>query len=416
MIIHINISIIIVIIIFSTSFGSPTLQNEIINKPLNGGMYFVPNKGQWDDEVKFLTKIGGMNAWITDSGVVFDFYSIQRKNNSFNKNSKFLQRKKIDDIHEVNRYGHIIKMNIISQHETEPFYRTLEQQNTYYNYFLGNDSKRWARKVSLYGELIVENIYQDIDVRYYFDSEGLRYDLILHPEASVENIVFTIEGADDVWLNEDGELVLLTIVGEVKQKGLMAYQEINGENIEIPVEFTIDDNGNIGYAVETKDDSKPIIIDPLISSTYLGGSSWDVGRSVVVNSGNRVYVTGYTISDDFPTTPGAYHDETYDNKWNVFISSLSPDLNELYYSAILGGSSDDGGVSISFGSGGNVYVVGVTESANFPITSDVYQETLNGDQDVFISVISPDLSDLLYSTYLGGNSKDWCLDLTLDSQ
>ncbi len=255
-----------------------------------------------------------------------------------------------------------------------------------------------------------------IDVRYYFEPEGLRYDFIVHPEARVEDIKFTLEGADDVWLNGKDEIVMLTSLGEVRHKGLLAYQEIDGKKTKVPGKFHQNKNGEIGFRVHRKDDTQPLIIDPLIASTFLGRNITDQAYSLELDSESNVYVTGQTNSANFPTTPGAY-DETFNNKRDVFVSVLNSDLSDLLYSTFLGGEEKYLALSLALDNDDNVYVAGKTESEFFPTTPGAYDVTCNLGGDVFVSALSPDLSELLYSTYLGG-SPWWEIgnSLTFDSE
>ncbi len=170
-----------------------------------------------------------------------------------------------------------------------------------------------------------------------------------------------------MWLSSDDELVMMTSLGEVRHKGLKAYQKIGGEKTEIPGRFQLNENGKIGFNVQRKDETLPLIIDPLIASTFLGGSDSDWGSILAFDSEGNVYVTGKTESDDFPTIPGAY-DETFNGGWDVFVSALSSDLSELLYSTFLGGSGWDEVNSLALDSEDNVYVTGKTESVDFPTT------------------------------------------------
>jgi hypothetical protein len=136
-------------------------------------------------------------------------------------------------------------------------------------------------------------------------------------------------------------------------------------------------------------------------STYLGGASTDVGRGVALGSNGTVYVTGETLSDDFPiqdpyqASPGEYYD--------AFLSAFSPG-GALLFSTYLGGCKNDHGYGISLGSGGTVYLTGDTKSEDFP-TRDPYQASSGGYSDAFLAAFSPG-GDLLFSTYLGGGVND----------
>jgi hypothetical protein len=140
----------------------------------------------------------------------------------------------------------------------------------------------------------------------------------------------------------------------------------------------------------------------LVYSTYLGGSWNDAGHAIAVDSEGSVYVTGYTISPNFPTANAFQSTGTGDD---AFVAKLNTSGNELLYSTYLGGNGADFGNGIALDSSGNAYVTGYTESANFPSMNSI-QETLKGSGDAFVTVLNASGDSLLFSTYLGGSQSE----------
>ena len=151
----------------------------------------------------------------------------------------------------------------------------------------------------------------------------------------------------------------------------------------------------------------------LIYSTYLGGSGFDESYGITVDGSGNAYVTGFTYSSDFPTL--SPFQSIHNGGREVFVTKLSSGGNTLIYSTYLGGSGNDVGTSITVDINGEVYVVGATNSPDFP-TQNPYQGSYSGGTwDAFVTKLSSGGNTLIYSTYLGGSSDDSGYDIALDS-
>jgi len=127
----------------------------------------------------------------------------------------------------------------------------------------------------------------------------------------------------------------------------------------------------------------------LVYSTYLGGSGDDQGFGIALDVNGNAYVTGYTGSTDFDVTPDAFQ-MTRGISYDAFITMLNANGSGLVYSTYLGGNGDDNGREIALDGSGNVYVVGLTKSADFDVTSGAFQTTYGGgDDDVFVTKLHP---------------------------
>ena len=122
---------------------------------------------------------------------------------------------------------------------------------------------------------------------------------------------------------------------------------------------------------------------------------------------------------DFPTTPGAYKTNPgiIDGRWWwVFASKLSSDLTQLDASTFIGNSSSGFKFSILVGQYGAVVVTGSTSDSTFPTTPGAYDNSINGDYDGFVSILTNNLSSLLYSTFIGGGAGDFIGSMAIDNQ
>ena len=156
----------------------------------------------------------------------------------------------------------------------------------------------------------------------------------------------------------------------------------------------------------------------LVASTYLGGSATDTPRSIAVAADGQVWVTGYTRSNDFPSTSNSFR-PFYSGGGDAFLSRLDLNAMSLTYSTFLGGSQQDQATKVLVEPSGHVAVTGFTLSNNFPVTPNAFQSKQRGNGDAFLTIIDPRAADftaaLVYSTYFGGSDGDVAYDMRLDA-
>jgi hypothetical protein len=160
----------------------------------------------------------------------------------------------------------------------------------------------------------------------------------------------------------------------------------------------------IGLAVQAED-GRQGSPDPLLFSTFVGGSDADWPHAVVVGNDGSVFVTGYTLSLNFPTTEGAYQMINKGSE-EVYVMHLSSDGSRLLWATLVGGTGQDIAWDLALGTDGRVYVTGVTRSPDFPTTQGAYSRTRDGPSDAFVLCLAPDGGSLVYSTLLGGENDD----------
>jgi hypothetical protein len=152
----------------------------------------------------------------------------------------------------------------------------------------------------------------------------------------------------------------------------------------------------------------------LVYSTFLGGSGYDGGRGIALDTNGNAYVTGYTRSNAFPITVGALQTGLNGTE-DAFVTKLNTDGSGLEYSTYLGGNANDAGYSIAVGRNGNAYITGNTQSADFPTTTDAIQTINASGRTAFVTALDAKGARLTYSTYLGGSNGDGGYGIAVDS-
>jgi hypothetical protein len=361
-----------------------------------GGPAFIENKGQWHPDVLYLCRLGGLDAWITKWGVNYTFFKLEEKP-SAQAREPFLREK--FGHREVELIGHRVLMKLRGC-AAHPQREGREMLEGYYNYLIGNDPTRHATYVRRYKEAWVKGVYAGIDMRYYLEGGRLRYDWVVQPGGDPSQIVFELEGSEKTYIDREGRLVFMTRFGEVKLAELRVYQgdrEIGGRFVERP--------GGWGIEVGSYDPTRLLVIDPLVYSTYIGGSGDDVGYGIAVDGSGNAYVTGITLSPDYDVTPGAFQTRN-GGGYDVFVTKLSAAGTALVYSTYIGGNGYEEGRGIAVDGSGNAYVTGVTGSTNYPVTPGAFQTRNGGVADVFVTKLNAAGTALVYSTYIGGSIED----------
>jgi hypothetical protein len=153
----------------------------------------------------------------------------------------------------------------------------------------------------------------------------------------------------------------------------------------------------------------------LVYSTYLGGSGYDQGNGIAVDGAGSAYVTGYTSSTDFPTANAVQPEKRgSDTEYDAFVTRLNAAGSTLAYSTYLGGSAYDQGNGIAVDASGGAYLIGYTNSTDFPIANALQAEN-GGAVDAFLTKLDAAGSALVYSTYLGGSADDIGSGIAVDA-
>jgi hypothetical protein len=390
----------------SASQGDPKAQAKILESYGKLPLSFEANHGQTDKRVKFLSRTSGYSLFLTGDEAVLTL-------SGKNANAK---AKMAGAAHSLPsgmaapKAGGVLRMKLRNANPAAKVTGVDELAGTS-NYFIGNDPAKWRTNVPTYAKVKYEGIYSGIDLVYYGNQRQLEYDFIVAPGADPRRIQIDVRGAKRLRRDAHGDLVLKIGEDEIRWHKPVVYQKKDGTRQEIAARYAITDTNRVGFELAKYDASRSLYIDPLIYSTYLGGSGRDQGNGIAVDSAGNAYVTGWTYSTDFPTTPGAF--QTVCNGGSgcafygdAFVSKLNPTGSALVYSTYLGGSGANSGYGIAVDSAGNVYVTGYTYSTDFPTTPGAFQTNLGGGSDAFVSKLNPSGSALVYSTYLGGSGDE----------
>jgi hypothetical protein len=379
--------------------SDPVDQQRFAQNLTSMPLAFTENTGQWDARVLYRANAGDATMWITNDGVVYEFIRRVREVNANDPGQ-------IDGSDQTEIMTLRTALVGANSNPTAFGDKTLDYRC---NYLIGSDPSGWRTDVPNYAAVVLEDVYPGIDLTYYGNGRQMEYDFVVGPGADYSQITVRYEGAEALTIDDDGALQVTTSWGEIKELAPVVYQEKNGSRRAVTARFDLTNETTFSFRLGKEyEPSLPVVIDPvLVYAAYLVGSNEDPCTGIAVDEFGAAYVTGWTASQDFPTLSpydGTLNDGNPGFSSDAFVTKVAADGSGLVYSTYLGGIGHDAAFDIDVDDEGNVYVVGRTDSDDFPI-QNAFQPSRDGDEehDAFLAKISASGNALIYSTYLGGS-------------
>jgi len=432
---------------------------------------FEVNRGQSNAAVKFLARGAGYNLFLTPTETVLALHKNEKRKEGNNRRSKDANVSNIA-VHAQRPASQTTLRMKLANANPQTRVTGLEELPGHVNYLNGNDPQRWQTNVATYRKVKYENVYAGVDMIYYGNHNQLEYDFIVAPNADPKAIRLNFAGADSIKVGVAGDLIIRAGKDEIRQRKPFLYQEANNVRREIAGRYVLNAKREIGFAIGAYDVTKPLVIDPVlvyatyfgditeesqgiavdstgsgyltghsyapnlpttpgafqnnstggdvfvskltpdgsafVYSAFIGGSDFDIGNSIAVDAVGNAYVTGWTVSSDFPTRNAfrpAHRSESIAPDLDAFLVKLNASGTDLLYSTYLGGSDFEIGLGVAIDSNGNAYLTGRTDSTDFPTTPGALRATRNPASpggDRYVTKINPNASgaaSLVYSTY-----------------
>jgi gliding motility-associated-like protein len=394
---------------------------------------FIENKGQWDPKIKFKGEMSAGSFMLQSSGyrvVLYDPNDLNKIRESIHAhpdNTGLQKQVSSTDIpsntigqgnggaSSTVLHGHVYEMRFLNANKN-PKIIPDKPLPTYSNYFIGNDSTKWAGDCKTFSAVTYKNVYPDIDVRYYTSNGMLKYDFIINPGGDVSNIAMYFDGADNLKI-KDGALHIKTSVEEVKELSPYTYQLADNGRKEIPCSFDL--KGNIlRFRLEGNySRTSTLVIDPsVIFSTFTGSTADNWGYTATYDGKGNFYAGGIVFSKgNFPTSNGAFQ-QTYQGGgttgegggFDIGIFKFDPTGANRIYATYLGGSSgNEQPHSLVVDGAGNLIIAGRTTSANYPTKGTLLNYgPLGGVWDMVLTKLNATGTALIGSLKIGGKGDD----------
>ncbi len=372
---------------------------------------FIENEGQWNEEIKYKANIGNSDIYITTKSIKINLIDPSFSDSIYHR--KMHAPDKQQDQSPLRIKGHVLEIEFNGANL--PSFESIDPMPFYYNYYLCNNSDKWATKIHPVRIIKMHELYDGTDALITSRNGNLAIDFYLSPYAKVKNISFSILGVENIKLN-DSIIIIPTTVGVLQLKAPRAFQN----DTEIPIKYKIKRN-NISFVLpEGYDKSKELHIDPdIMFCSYSGATSDNWGYTATYDKQGFLYAGGNSFDMGYPTTLGAY-DTIYGGNVDAAISKYDTTGSFLIYSTYLGGSGADVPISMVTNDLDELYVLTITGSSDYPYSTGCYDSTFNGGthyiltvvidyingSDLGITAFSPDGTGIIASTYLGGTGND----------
>ena len=283
------------------------------------------------------------------------------------------------------------------------------------SYFVGNDAGKHQANLSTYDQVNLGEVFPGVNVHLRATGSNVEKIFTVGPQRDPSQIHIRLDGATSLALGSEGELVAQTKSGPVSYTAPIAFQETaDGGKEPVPVSYALNAaTHTYGFALGDYDRARPLVIDPLLKTTYVGGSGSDAAYAIAVHplSGD-VYIAGFTDSsaNNLTGVAGSYDASYNGGTGDAFVARLSSDLTRLVAATYLGGPGHEIARAVAIHPHtGDVYIAGYTASpTGFPVgVSAGVQPTFGGGSgDAFVAQFSADLKTLRATTYLGGDGTE----------
>lgn len=268
---------------------------------------FVENKGQWDKQIKFLGQVSSGAFYVENNG----FMVLQHNPADWSKVTELLHKHGTTfDVETTQKavtlHSHAYRVEFLNGNES-PEIIADKPLPGYNNYFIGNDPSKWGADCKVYQGITVRDVYPNVDVRYYSNAGSVQYDLIVKPGADISRIALKYHGADKLEI-KNKELIVHTSVGDLKELNPYSYQSDASGRKEITCKYKLK-NDIVTFDVKDYDPSSTIIIDPsLIFCSFSGSTADNWGFSATYGPDGSMFGAGivFGTSGSFPVSPGAF--------------------------------------------------------------------------------------------------------------
>jgi gliding motility-associated-like protein len=278
---------------------------------------------------------------------------------------------------------------------------------SYNNYFIGHDPSKWAGHCNIYQGITYQNIYPNIDIRYYTYNEQLKYDIIVHPGGDISQVRMRYDGADNLSVKKS-QLIVNTSAGPVTELAPYSYSSGLQGRVDVRCKYSIRDGNTVSFAVGQHDPSATLVIDPsLVFCTFTGSKVSNWGFTATPGPDGSFYAGGIVFGSAYPYTTGALQPHFGGGQFDVGIIKFNSTGSNKVYATYIGGSDAETPHSLVCDAQGELIVLGRTYSADFPFKTTAGS---GGGADMFVAKLDAGGGTMIGCMRIGGSGND-CVNM-----
>jgi gliding motility-associated-like protein len=382
-------------------------------------LQFIENKGQWDKTVKYKADISNGAFFLHKDGFTVllqntdDLKKLHDQSHNLKKNIPTTAANVSDKITDAKNipaanndlviHSHAYRVHFLEVNDNVEMIADKPLEN-YNNYYLGNDSSKWAPHCRIFQGITYKNIYPNIDARYYTDKGVLKYDLIVHPGGNPDRIIMKYEGADKINIRKN-QLLVKTSVGTNVESIPSSYQLNKTGRREVECNYFMAADNTVRFKLKNYSPDATLVIDPtLIFSSYSGCETTNWGFTATYGPDGSFFAGGIVHDAGYPVSTGAFQTKNNGGTWDIGLMKFNTVGTKQLYATYLGGSGTEYPHSLVVDAQGNLIVFGRTGSgASFPAPTLVGS---GGGRDIFVTKFNSTGTSLIGSIRIGGAGDD----------
>jgi hypothetical protein len=393
-----------------------------------GYLDFIENKGQWQSAIQFKSEMPASAFALTKTGYrvlqhqVSDYASIAETTHphgtSIGAGTNLRNGAEPGNIQEPDLEktlrSHVYEVKFLNANPNPTIVKEKPLPGVS-NYFIGNDPSKWASNCKTYQSVTYQNMYPNIDIRYYTNNGVLKYDIIVHPGGDPSKVILYFEGTEGLSL-KNGALQVNTSVGTLQETVPYTYQINGGERKEVDCGYEVKGNLVKFKISNTYNRNSTLVIDPQpVFISYSGSRADNWGFTATYDLLGNFYAGGIVFSAGFPTTNGAFRqnysggvNEGSITGFDMGILKFEPGGTSLIYATYVGGNGNEQPHSLVADAAGNLVIAGRTSSGNayptvstFPLYGDG-----GGTFDIILTKLNSNGTALIGSLRIGGTGRD----------